>query len=133
MNTFDNPRIIRGNRSFKRDNYLPRMRFIKLLTILVVEEYLAKMNNLPKAIARGPLGRGAQCNRIGCIGLRPACLESKKIESLQVHIGYLTFSLKKSWIRYYLQARMDFEKGHPLNYRLTQYTTTVSIIYIRSK
>jgi len=44
------------------------MRFISLYTILVLEEYLAKINNL----RWGLLGRGAQCSRIGCIGLRPA-------------------------------------------------------------
>ena len=31
-----------------------------------------KMNNLPKHHDAGPQRRGAQCSRIGCIGLRPA-------------------------------------------------------------
>jgi len=54
------------------------MRFIKLSTILVPKEYLAKINNLPNhhgagpPEARGPLRRGAQCSCIGCIDLRPA-------------------------------------------------------------
>jgi len=30
------------------------MRFKRLLTILVVEEYVTKINNLPKAMARDP-------------------------------------------------------------------------------
>ena len=50
------------------------MRFIKLFTNLVVEEYLAKINNLPKRHSAGPPEARAQRSRIGCIGLRPALI-----------------------------------------------------------
>jgi len=48
------------------------MRFISVFTILVRKEYLAKINNLLKHHGAGPPRRGAQCSRIGCIGLRSA-------------------------------------------------------------
>jgi len=37
-------------------------------------QYLSEMNNRPNVMVRGPLRRGVQCSRIGCIGLRPALL-----------------------------------------------------------
>ena len=67
--------IIRGNSSFIQTRqlyYLLTMRFLSLFTILVRKEYLAKTNNLPKRYGVGSLRRGAQCSRVGCIGLRPA-------------------------------------------------------------
>jgi len=36
------------------------------------KEYLAKINYYPNEWRGATRGGGAQCNRIGCIGLRPA-------------------------------------------------------------
>jgi len=38
------------------------------------KEYLAKMDYYPNTWRGVPRGSGAQCNRFGCIGLRPALL-----------------------------------------------------------
>jgi len=58
--------------------------FISHSPILVRNEYLAKMNNRSKPHGGGPLRRGAQCSRIGCIGLRPALF----LLLLQCHVYF---------------------------------------------
>ena len=67
------------------------MRFISLYIIVVRKEYLAKINNCPTIIGRGPLRRRAQYIRIGCTGLRPALTERSKTLSTTPQLQYPLF------------------------------------------
>ena len=63
--------IWRNHRSFKRDSYLLAMK-CSFHNTRSGKGIWQKWTTCPNTMARGPQRRGTQCNRICCIGLRPA-------------------------------------------------------------
>ena len=88
---------------FWREHCLLTMRFYKPLLLNLSARSIWQNEQLSKHMARGPRGagpqrRGAQCSRIGCIGLRPALFVRNAIRA--VNSGQLSLRMDmflRSW------------------------------------